>query len=146
MDRMIDLPESALRNPASISEFRPRESRPGSACRFKRSLPFRFGDYRCSVCQNFRDPRADLVRIIPHSDHGVGSVLFGMFDHFRECVGTRLFAETGIDRDIASQNRLKPGEEISDEAARANDDSSNDAAASDNTMAGQFKCGCHVFG
>ena len=55
---------------------------------------------------------------MPDADHSVGSELLRMMTIFRVCIGARAFAQRGVYRDVAAEQRLQTSDKISDNRAR----------------------------
>ena len=88
--------------------------------------PEHFDLHGRTVGQNFGHTGCDLVCIVAHADDRVGAELGGMLNHqlVRVCAGS--FTQLRVQRDIAAEQRLQPGADVADDAARADDDTPND--------------------
>jgi len=90
-------------------------------------------------------PSAAVIgRVRLNSDCSVwfGAVLRGVYEHQFVGILASFFAQVREDGDISSHNRLNRSAKISDNAARAHDNSPNNAKVFDDAVAGQFECGC----
>jgi hypothetical protein len=91
--------------------------------------------YGGSVGEYFGDPRGDFGRVVSHGDDGVRAKSPSVIDHDAKRILTSLLTKFAVDRDIATEDHLKPGDEIPNDRSRANDDAAYDAEVLHDTKA-----------
>src|SRR5437867_1938528 len=70
---------------------------------------------------------ADCGGVVAEADDGVGAERAGVRAEALEGVLPRAFAEGRVERDVATEERLKPGADVADDGARADDDAADGA-------------------
>ncbi len=106
----------------------------GPRCELRNALDLDGG----TVSQNFGYALHDFGGVIAHADDGVRAVFAGVLQ--KEFVGVfaGLLAEVREDGDIAADDCLESSAEISDDAARADDNPPDDSEVSNDAVAGKF--------
>ena len=74
---------------------------------------------RRAIGQHLGHAGGELVRIIAHGDDPVGAALGRVLDHEIEGVLPGLFAEIGIEGDVAAEEGLQTGAKSADNAPRS---------------------------
>ena len=94
-----------------------------------------------AVGEDFGDALHDLVGVVTEADDGVGSLLSGVLGHEDEGVVAGLFAELGVEGDVAADEGLEAGADGSEDGTRAHDDAADDADVAGDAVAGEFEGG-----
>jgi hypothetical protein len=76
-----------------------------------------FHHYRCPVGQHFGNSLLNVIGVVAHPDDGVGAALLGMLDHQLKCLFAGVFAQLGVDGDIATEQGLDPTGKVANDAA-----------------------------
>src|ERR1700682_1882447 len=97
-----------------------------------------FDLHGCAVGENFGDALHYFRSVIAHRDDGISTVLGGMRQEKLVGIFTSLLAKIRQYRDIAADNGLQRGAQISYHAARPDNDSPHDAKILDDSVAGNF--------
>src|SRR5580658_1997841 len=93
----------------------------------------------CAVAKNLGYPRRDFRRVVAHADDRVGAELVGVGDHVAKGVVARPFAQFGVDGDVAAEQTLDAGADVSDNRARADNNAADDAEILQHAIAGNFE-------
>src|SRR5271168_2766527 len=85
----------------------------------------------------------DFGSLVAHGDDGVCAVLGGMLKEQLVGIFASFLAKVGQDGDVAANDSLKRGAEISDHATRAHDDAADYPEIANNAIAGEFESRRH---
>ena len=98
--------------------------------------------HRSSVAEHLGEAGHQFRGVVAHADDCIRTMLLRMPAHELISLRPRLFAEVGIDRDVAAEERLQSPEKVADDRARTDRDASNDTEASDDFVSGQRESRC----
>lgn len=104
-------------------------------------LPQRFHHHRRAIAQHLGQPGHHVGGVVAHADDRIGTQLPRVLDHVAVGFLAGLFAQFGVDGDVAAEQGLDAAQEVADDRARAHGDATYHAQVARHTVAGQLEGG-----